>query len=250
MSQQLLGDSFDMHTGGVDNVFPHHEDEIAQSEAATGKPFVRYWLHCAHLIVDGRKMSKSLGNFHTLRDLLARGFTGREIRYVLLACHYRQALNFTFDALHAARAALARVDEFTTRLRELAGSAAAAPLPAWAAAAHTTFRAGLEEDLNISAALAALFDMLTLGNRQCDAGAVTPGAAAAVLALLADWDRVLGLLQAGAAAVDATVQGLLDQRAAARQAKDWATSDRLRQELAALGWDVRDGADGQKVRKR
>ena len=116
MSMKYLGASFDLHTGGVDNIFPHHEDEIAQSEAATGRPFVKYWMHCAHLVVDGRKMSKSLGNFFTLRDILRRGYSGREIRYALMVVHYRQALNFTFEALDAARAALARLDEFAKRM--------------------------------------------------------------------------------------------------------------------------------------
>ncbi len=113
MSQKYLGPSFDIHTGGVDNIFPHHEDEIAQSEAATGQPFATYWMHCAHLMVDGQKMSKSRGNFHTLRDVLARGYSGREVRYELLATHYRAPLNFTFGSLDAARTALRRVDEFT-----------------------------------------------------------------------------------------------------------------------------------------
>ncbi len=123
MSMKYLGPSFDLHTGGMDNIFPHHEDEIAQSEAATGQPFARYWMHCAHLVVEGRKMSKSLGNFYTLRDVLGRGYTGREVRYVMLATHYRQSLNFSFASLDAARAALGRVDEFTARLQALAAPA-------------------------------------------------------------------------------------------------------------------------------
>jgi len=122
MSMKYLGESFDLHTGGIDNIFPHHEDEIAQSEAATDKQFVKYWMHCAHLVVDGRKMSKSLGNFYTLRDLIQKGFSGREIRYVLLSAHYRQALNFTFPALEAARSSLQRLDEFGARLRTAGGA--------------------------------------------------------------------------------------------------------------------------------
>jgi len=124
MATRYLGESFDMHTGGVDNIFPHHEDEIAQSEAASGKPYVRYWLHCAHLVVDGRKMSKSLGNFYTLRDVISRGHSGREVRYVLMAGHYRQSLNFSFDALLAARSALQRLDEFQERLKQVASNVA------------------------------------------------------------------------------------------------------------------------------
>jgi len=123
MSMKHLGETFDIHCGGEDLIFPHHEDEIAQSEAATGKPFVRYWLHNAHLLVDGKKMSKSLGNFYTLRDLLAKGWTGREVRYALISAHYREQLNFTFDGLQAARSALQRIDEFLLKLQELAGAA-------------------------------------------------------------------------------------------------------------------------------
>ena len=128
MSMKHLGETFDIHCGGEDLIFPHHEDEIAQSEAATGKPFVRYWLHNAHLLVEGKKMSKSLGNFYTLRDLLAKGWTGREVRYVLLSAHYRDQLNFTFDGLQAARSALQRMDEFLLKLQESQIPPAACPI--------------------------------------------------------------------------------------------------------------------------
>ena len=145
MSMKYLGESFDIHTGGVDNIFPHHEDEIAQSEAVTGKPFSKYWMHCAHLVVDGKKMSKSEGNFYTLREILAEGYSGREIRYVLLATHYRQSLNFSFDALQGARSALGRLDEFRARVLKLAGGAAVPEqVPEWIA----QFRQDFEEALN------------------------------------------------------------------------------------------------------
>ena len=248
MSMKYLGESFDLHTGGVDNIFPHHEDEIAQAEAATGKPFVKYWLHCAHLVVDGRKMSKSLGNFHTLRDLLARGYSGREIRCALLAAHYRQTLNFTFDSLDAARAALQRADEFRERL---AGGSAAAPaaLPAWAQEARTRFEAALDDDLNISAALGALFDLIHAGNKAMDGRPVTPGELAAVAALWQDLDRVLGCLQPDAAPMDPELTALMERRLAARQAKNWPEADRIRAELAARGWVVQDTPQGPKLKK-
>ena len=121
MSMKYLGETFDIHCGGEDLIFPHHEDEIAQSEAATGKPFARYWLHNAHLLVEGRKMSKSAGNFYTLRDLLAKGWTGREVRYALISAHYREQLNFTLDGLQAARSALQRIDEFLLKMSEISG---------------------------------------------------------------------------------------------------------------------------------
>ncbi len=251
MASKYLGESFDIHTGGVDNLFPHHENEIAQSEAASGKPFVRYWLHCEHLRVDGRKMSKSLGNFHTLRDVLARGYSGREVRYVLLAGHYRQELNFSFAALDAARAALGRLDEFHARLVEAAAGATPGEPPAWAAAAQRAFAAAMEDDLNVPVALAALFDMVHAGNRALDAGEGQGGAAAAALDVLGQADRVLGVLQGAAAeGPDAEAAALLEQRAAARAARDWAESDRLRDALAARGWEVRDTPDGQKLKRR
>jgi cysteinyl-tRNA synthetase len=249
MSMKLLGPSFDIHCGGVDNIFPHHECEIAQSESVTGRPFVKYWLHCAHLIVDGRKMSKSLGNFLTLDDLLKEGFTGREIRYQLLATHYRQTLNFTREGLHAARAALQRVDEFAERLRACAGDAAGA-LPDWAASGRAAFRAGLDDDLNISAALAALFDMLRAGNKALDAGVVSPGEARATLNLIDELDSVLNVLKPPPAAADGEVMALVAARQAARAAKNWAESDRLREEIARRGWIVQDTPHGPKVRRK
>ncbi len=255
MSMTYLGPSLDLHTGGIDNMFPHHEDEIAQSEAATGQPFVTYWMHCAHLVFDGRKMSKSLGNFVTLRDLLARGYSGRDIRYALLAVHYRQTLNFTLDALDAARAALARLDEFVTRLRTAAANprppVAPEPEPAWVAAGRAGFARALDDDLNLSLALAALFDMLHAGNRRLDAGRLPPAEADAALAVLDAMDRVLGVLRpAATAAASADVVRRAEDRLAARRRKDWAAADRLRAEIEACGWSVQDTADGFALKPR
>ncbi len=249
MSMKYLGESFDIHTGGVDNIFPHHEDEIAQSEAATGRPFARYWLHCAHLVVDGKKMSKSLGNFFTLRDILSRGYSGREIRYVLISAHYRQSLNFTFDSLNAARAALGRIDEFSARLQDIAGDSDDAELPSWAATARAAFCEALDDDLNISGALGALFDMIHAGNKALNDKAVTPGAAAAVLALMNELDRVLGFLKPPEDTVDPEVLAILELRQLARKNRNWAESDRLRDELAARGWIVQDTPQGAKLKK-
>ncbi len=249
MSIKFLGASFDIHCGGVDNIFPHHECEIAQSESVTGQRFVKYWLHCAHLIVDGKKMSKSFGNFLTLDDLLKEGFSGREIRYQLLATHYRQTLNFTRDGLHAARAALQRVDEFSERLRARAAGTPGA-LPAWAEQGRDAFRAALDEDLNISEALAALFDMLRAGNKALDGNAVTASEATAALGLLDELDRVLVVLKPAAQEADADVQALVAARQAARAAKNWAESDRLREEIAKHGWIVQDSPQGPKLRRK
>jgi cysteinyl-tRNA synthetase len=253
MSMKYLGETFDIHTGGVDNIFPHHEDEIAQSEAATGKPFVRCWMHCAHLIVDGRKMSKSLGNFHTLRDILARGYSGRETRYVLLAGHYRQPLNFTFDALAGARGALGRLDEFQDRLAERVGTGGpppAADAPGWARTAGEGFDRALADDLNIAEALAALFDMVHDGNRALDAGGVGPSEAAAVQGVLSRMDGVLGVLARPEAAPDAAAVELLAQREAARRERRWADADRIRDRLAARGWAIQDTLQGPKLKRR
>ncbi len=247
MSMKYLGPGFDIHTGGVDNIFPHHEDEIAQSEAATGQPFATAWMHCAHLMVDGHKMSKSGGNFHTLRDVLGRGWTGREVRYELLATHYRAPLNFTFASLEAARTSLKRIDEFTARLADAAAKASPGPLPGWAQAAADRFEAAMDDDLNISAALAALFDGLREGNAVMDAGLLGPSDAAAVQDLFRRWDGALGVLQKPAEEIPAQIQSLLDRRQAARAAKDWAQSDALRDEIAARGWTVKDTPKGQVV---
>ncbi|MBN1270584.1 MAG: cysteine--tRNA ligase, partial [Kiritimatiellae bacterium] len=228
MSMRYLGESFDIHTGGIDNIFPHHEDEIAQSEAATGKPFARYWLHCAHLVVDGKKMSKSLGNFHTLRDVVARGYSGREVRYILLATHYRQPLNFTFEALDGARQALKRLDEFVDRVRELGEKATSAEtFTSWAQGYRARFREALDNDLNISEALAAVFDMVHAGNKMLDRNELAPPEALATMALLDELDQVLGVVQCGAEQADEEVQAMLRLRDEARQNKNWAEADRL-----------------------
>jgi cysteinyl-tRNA synthetase len=253
MSMKYLGETFDIHTGGIDNLFPHHENEIAQSEGATGKPFVHLWMHCAHLRINGEKMSKSLGNFFTLRDLLAKGWSGREIRYVLLNGHYRQPLNFTFDALEAARTSLGRVDECVDALAERAGTAkAGGEPPAWAVAARTAFAAAINDDLNSPEAFAALFALVREANTALHQG-LSSQAAADALAVFDALDAVLGVIRFGrtpkTAELPPEIAALVSARAAARASKDWKGSDRLRDELAALGWEIRDSKEGQKVKK-
>jgi len=254
MSTEILGEQLDLHCGGVDNIFPHHEAEIAQTEGCTGKQFVRYWLHCAHLLVDGQKMSKSLGNFYTLRDVLAKGYSGREVRYALLRVHYRAQLNFTWEGMAEARQSLARIDDWLARLEAKAREenvqrstsnvqcSTAETLPA-------TFEKALDEDLNISAALGFLFDSIRETNRALDQGTLTPAAARAWL----DWwkriDTVLALT-AEEETLPAKVGSLANARAQARLAKDWRKSDELRDQIAALGWEVRDGKNGQTVTRR
>jgi cysteinyl-tRNA synthetase len=206
MSMKYLGETFDIHCGGVDLIFPHHENEIAQSESATGKPFVRTWLHSEHLVVDGQKMSKSLGNQYTWKDLQARGASARALRYLFLSVHYRQKLNFTFEALEGAAGALRRIDEMRFRLRhaaeraELPALADPSPPPAAAAIAalRRDFTAGLADDLNISAALAALFAFVKAVNVAIEGERLVAGDKAAIDAALAEVDQVLGVLDAGA----------------------------------------------------
>ena len=253
MAMKYLGETFDLHTGGIDNLFPHHENEIAQAEGATGKPFVNFWMHCAHLRVNGEKMSKSLGNFFTLRDLVQKGWSGREIRYVLINGHYRQTLNFTFDALAAARTSLARVDECMDALTARAGQTAATTLPAWAVESRTAFTAAVNDDLNMPEAFAALFALVRESNSAVHQGTLTSGEAAAVLTVFDALDAVFGLFRFGRAIREAglplEIEALVRARAAARAAKDWPGSDCLRDELAAKGWEVRDSKEGQKVKK-
>jgi len=243
MSTGILGPQIDIHCGGEDNIFPHHEAEIAQTESVTGEPFVRLWMHCKHPLVDNQKMSKSAGNFYTLRDLLDKGRTGREVRYALLSVKYREPLNFTIEGLDAARSALARLDEWSRRLDEKAG-ATAEPLDLDLDA----FGAALDDDLNISAALGAVFEVIRETNRRLDAGTLTPGQART----LANWrDQLQTVLafEPEAAALPSEVEALLAERATARTAKNFAESDRLRDAIAALGWTVKDTKDGQKASK-
>ncbi len=247
MATALLGPEIDIHCGGVDNIFPHHEAEIAQTECCTGKRFVRYWLHCAHLMVQGQKMAKSFGNFYTLRDLIAKGWSGREIRYTLLSVNYRLPLNFTFEGLEGARGALGRIDEWVARLTEKAGNEqTASELPL---ATQTRFEEALDDNLNISGALGTLFDILRESNRLLDQGALTPADARA---LLQWWSRANSVLefQREEEAVPPAVLAVLESRAAARAARDFAASDRLRAEIEALGWIVKDTKEGQKLSRK
>ena len=244
MATALLGPELDLHCGGVDNIFPHHEAEIAQSECCTGVQFVRYWMHCAHLMVQGQKMSKSAGNFYTLRDLTALGWNGRELRFALISVNYRLPLNFTFEGLASARAALGRIDEWVTRLTALAASAQSAsehPL-----AARTAFLEALDDDLNISGALGHLFDTIRDSNRLMDQTEFTPADARALLNWWTTVNRILAF-DPDATAISPEIQSLLDRRAEARKAKDWPASDRLRDELSAKGWEVKDTKDGQRL---
>jgi cysteinyl-tRNA synthetase len=257
MSMALLGDSFDLHLGGEDLAFPHHEDEIAQSEGAGGlrgdlwtgrQGFVRYWLHAAHLLVEGKKMSKSLGNFYTLRDLIGKGFTGRDVRFLLLSAHYRETFNFTFDGLDAARKNVQRLDECFAKLRELAGSElkettqpADEPLQAFAEA--------MDDDLNVSKAWGGVFEWVRDINRALDAREYSRAQAAAALAAWLKIDSVFGLGNRPEAEASPEIMALVEARGEAKKARDFAKADALRQQLKALGWLVEDTAKGPKLKR-
>ena len=250
MSMRHLGSTFDIHTGGVDLIFPHHEDEIAQSEAATGKPFVRTWLHCAHLQMSGSKMAKSTGNIARVAELLDSGVDARALRYALIAVHYRAGLNYTADSLAAAAAAIERIDALLIALAAYAEDRDdAGDVDEVLNRARDAFTTALDDDLNISAALAAVFELVREANRRIDARSMSTTDAGRITAWLRDVDRVLGVLPDDPEALDPALQRLLDERAAARTNRDWAASDRLRDALADRGIVVEDTRDGQRWRR-
>ena len=251
MSMKYLGPSFDVHTGGEDNLFPHHECEIAQSEAYTGKPFVRTWLHVKHLMVEGQKMSKSLGNFTTVQAVLDRGYTGIELRYALIAAQYRQPLNFTMTGLADARRAIQRVQEARARLVRIAAgveNAGGDDLGPAIAEANADFTAALSDDLNTSGALAAVFGMVAAANK------ASPSRVAAerAFAAFARFEDVLGCFGPTPDAkveVPEEIEELLAQRQAARRAKDFGAADRLRDEITARGYKIVDTPQGPRAER-
>jgi cysteinyl-tRNA synthetase len=250
MSMEYLGETIDLHTGGEDNKFPHHECEIAQSEGATGKPFVGTWMHVTHLLVDGEKMSKSKGNFFVLEDLIAKGYAAREVRYALIAAHYRQQLNFTFEGLDAARNALARLDEFIDLLRASDGRGTESTDAI--ARAKGAFEEAMDDDLNVSGALAAVFEMVRSVNDRNAGGELSEADRDAALDFMDGVADVLGV-RFGRAVTDedipAEVRALVDARDAARANKDWKESDRLRDELKAKGYAVEDTQYGRRIKR-
>ncbi|HEY4977606.1 MAG TPA: cysteine--tRNA ligase, partial [Candidatus Acidoferrum sp.] len=265
MAMKYLGETLDIHTGGIDLSFPHHENEIAQSEAATGKQFVRYWMHAEHLLVEGEKMSKSLGNFFTLRDLFAKGYKPSALRFALCSVPYRRQLNFTFDGLQQATSSVERLRNFAARLKNekfLAGKSSV--MAARITQAEDDFDAGLSDDLNTAQALAAMYDFVREANIAMDKGEFAQGDVAPAQEFLASFDKVFAIVEDNDAeklknlgyetgsddASDAEIEKLVAERQTARQRRDFAASDRIRKELLERGIILEDTKDGNVRWKR
>lgn len=251
MAMKILGETIDIHVGGVDNMFPHHENEIAQSEACSGHQFVKLWMHSEHLVVDNKKMSKSLGNFFTLRDLLNKGFSGTHVRYMLLQTHYKTQLNFTIAGLESVKVSLQRIQDFIQRLGEITTSASSGEIDAAVERAYVSFAGALADDLNISAALAVLFDMVREVNSLCDHGKVSKKDAEHVIKLLKRFNEVLGVFSFEKAidAIPLELEEALSQRMEARRNKNWALADQLRDFITGRGYVIEDTAHGARLKK-
>ncbi len=265
MSRKHLGDSFDIHTGGVDNIFPHHQNEIAQSEAFTEKRFVKYWLHSEHLIVEGKKMAKSLGNFYTLRDLFDKDYSGRAIRYLLLNTHYRQQLNFTIEGLNAAKNSLTRIDDFVARVQETDGAGSQGEIARLMDEAENGFKESLDDDLNISAATGYVFDFIRDVNKLMDSGKVDKTESEQINSLLKRFNDVYNLFKwpeykKVEESAETTWQvpedtpeeviDLLNERDRARTKKDFARADEIRNKLTKMGYVMEDIKGGGRLKKR
>jgi cysteinyl-tRNA synthetase len=249
MSIEYLGNTLDMHLGAVDLLFPHHENEIAQSEGATGEQFVRYWVHPEHLIVEGEKMSKSLGNFFTLRDLLERGHDPVAIRHQLMTAHYRRQLNFTLEGLEQSQQALRRLWDFVDRLEEIPAEAEGDDLSEQVESARARFDQALDDDLNVPGAMGALFELMRQVNILMGEGRVGGRGAAQVLEFLRDADTVLGIIEHERGAVDEEIERLIAERDRAREDRDFARADEIRDQLLAQGIVLEDRASGTRWRR-
>jgi cysteinyl-tRNA synthetase len=254
MAIKYLGETLDIHAGGIDLVFPHHENEIAQSESLTGKTFSRFWLHAEFLMVEGQKMSKSLGNYFTLRDVVARGYQPEAIRYLLASVPYRKSLNFTFDGLKSAATAIDRLRNFKLRLEtDRYPEGSHEQLAARTAAAEQAFLASLNDDLNTAEALAAVFEYVRDANSAMDSGEFRAGNVTAALEFLARFDSIFDVLRPTAQAgqlSDAAVDALIEERNAAKKAKNFARADQVRQQLLEQGIILEDTKSGVRWKRK
>lgn len=251
MGLKLLGNTLDIHCGGVDNIFPHHENEIAQSESFTGEKFVLHWAHSEHLLVDGKKMSKSLGNFYTLRNLLSMGYTGKDIRYMLLQTHYRTQLNFTFDGLKASKASVQRIQDFVERLKSIKDTTPYNLIKPIIENERSKFIEAITDDLNISVALAAIFDLIREGNFLIDDRKISQEEANQVLKFLSEIDEILGFISLDEKVeIPKIVEDALAKRKEARKFKDFKLADELRDFILDQGYIIEDFPDGAKLKKK
>ena len=246
MAMKYLGETIDIHTGGVDNLFPHHENEIAQSEAATGKKFANYWLHNEHLLVEGQRMGKSLGNYYTLSDIIAKGYDAKALRYVLLSTHYRQQVNFTFEGLEAAKNAIERLANFVHRLMQTDGKGCGEKIKQLMNRVQKDFEEAMDDDLNIGPALAALFDFVRDVNKLMDDNLISKEEAELVHKLMVRFDKVLGVIGEveKEEELPKEAEELIRKRGEARKAKDWKTADKIRERLKAMGIIIEDTPEG------
>jgi cysteinyl-tRNA synthetase len=254
MAIEYLGATLDLHAGGIDLIFPHHENEIAQAEALTGKQFARFWVHSEFLLVEGQKMSKSLGNFYTLRDIFARGISPEAVRYLLASVPYRKALNFTFDGLSSAKTAIERLRNFKFRLDTAKLPEGTNPrIAEQASAALAGFRASMDDDLNTAEALAFVFEFLREANTALDAGEFQAGNLAGANALLDQFDAVFEVLKPSAShtgMAEADIEQLVAERTAAKKARDFQRSDEIRAQLLAEGVIIEDTKDGVRWKRK
>ncbi|MBL7054590.1 cysteine--tRNA ligase [Candidatus Woesearchaeota archaeon] len=253
MSTKYLGQPFDIHGGGIDLVFPHHENEMAQTEAATGKKFVNYWFHNEHLLVNGRKMSKSLGNFFTLRDLFNKGYNANAIRYLLLSVHYRQQLNFTEESVKAAENAIQRLNDFVVKLKSIKNTNKKIPpnkkIKPIIEDTRKNFEKEMDDDLNISNALAVVFELVKKINTLIMENKIGKKDAEDIYGLMRDFDSVLGVLETKEEKVSVEIQKLVKEREKARKEKDWNQADKLRDEIKEKGFEVKDTSEGSVLGK-
>lgn len=250
MSTRYLGNHFDIHTGGVDNIFPHHENEIAQTEAATGERFANYWLHNSHLIIESRKMSKSEGNYYTIEDLVQKGHNPVAIRYLLLATHYRQQLNFTLDGLEAAKAAITRLRDFGAIVENTGGAADNDAVRSAVHKAVAGFEAGLDDDLNISPSLAAVFDFVRDINAIIAARGLSDSDRDSVLGTFKKFDSVLGVVYIEEKLLDEETEELIGRRIEAKKKKDFVSADSIRARLLERGIILEDTPTGTKWKRK
>ena len=247
MSMKFLGKQFDIHTGGIDLIFPHHENEIAQSEGYSDKKFVNYWLHCEHLLVEGEKMAKSKGNFFILKDVLEKGHSPKALRYLLMSTHYKQKLNFTFKALEGAENTIKRFREFLLKLKSVKGGKDNKKINALVKKAKEEFENALDDDLNISGGEAAIFTFMTAVNKLI--ADMSRKDALKAFNLMMEFDKVLGIFEFEEEKIPKTILELVKKREKARKDKDWKLADKLREQIKKKGYSIDDTGKGSVVKK-